>query len=346
MRAAALYRQGMKDFAALAALLIVGLGAVRAQSDEPPAAGRPEDFSGLVGTYEIESHASPTEVQVLESLTLTVTITETSSKGPPRLAPQHVDLHLFPPSLTRDFYVEAVPDKPRPDARSREFSYRLKPKSSAVQRIPALKLTYYDPRYGRYQVAYSRSILITVKSSGLAQASPPEQSVRAPEHVYQLVTGPAVLARKEHSPAWPALTLLLLGPPAVCAAWYVLWKRIRPDDARQARWRRSRAARSALRQLHALRPASGVEAAALVAEYLRQRLNLTVAEPTPEEAWLSLRRARVSPAVSAKVREFFRACDASRFAPAVQRDGQHLATEAQDIIHAVEAEPCLSRHSC
>jgi hypothetical protein len=329
---------------AMLMLLAIAPATLRPQSLEPPASGRPEDFSGLVGSYEIASRASPTELAVLEPLALTIKITPTS-KEPPPAAPQRSDLHVFPSSLARDFYVEPLPDVAQPGAQAWEFVYRLRPKTAAVKRIPALKLTYYDPRFGRYQVSYSQSISLNVKPPMAAEPPHEENGRRPPEHVYLVVTGPAVLRREEGSvDGRTLLTFALLAPPAACALWYAVWRKLRPDERRRARLQRSRAARDALRQLQALRAASGEQAALLVAEYLTRRLSMTVADPTPAEAWATLRRARVSPLVASKVCEFFHACDASRFAPESMRDGQNLAAQAENFIHAVEAEPCLLRH--
>ena len=55
--------------------------------------------------------------------------------------------------------------------------------------------------------------------------------------------------RRETYPGSPSalvLAVLLLGPPAVCAGSYALWRRLRPDGARQARRHRSRAAQEAI----------------------------------------------------------------------------------------------------
>jgi hypothetical protein len=145
------------------------------------------------------------------------------------------------------------------------------------------------------------------------------------------------------SPA--VLAVLLLLPPLGCAAWYAAWRRLRPDAARLARLHRSRAAQAALKRLHALGADGGAESGAVVADYLRQRLDLTPEEPTPAEALAQLRRAHISPPVAARVGEFFRAWDALRFAPGNARDGRQVVAEAENVILALEAESCSSRLS-
>jgi hypothetical protein len=337
-----------KGVAALVVLLTVWVGSAHAQSDEPPPAGRPEDFSGIVGTFAIFARTSPTELQVLDSSTLTIKITETSGKFQGRFAPRRSALRVFPPSLARDFYLDALPDVPQSAPHTWEFAYRLKPKHAKVQSIPALKLSYYDPEFGKYQVAYSRSIPLIVRPRAPLQPPAESKAVHVPEHLYKLATGVKVLSREGSSVGYslPLLALLLLVPPAGCALWYAIWQRLYPNAARRARLQRSQAARRALERLHALRRDPGAaESAAVVADYLRHRLDLASAEPTPNETLFHLRRAHVSMPVAVRVGDFFRSSDAVRFAPEAKLDRSQFVIEAEEIIHAVEAEPCLSRRS-
>jgi BatD DUF11 like domain len=343
--------------AKLTALLLLlplgpGLGALAGagtESEEPPVVGQPAYFSGLVGRYQIAASATPTEVNVEDSLTLTITITQTSAGTSPRFMPRRETLRVFPASVERDFYVQALPDTRMRGPKVWTFAYRLKPKREDVTRIPALRLSYFDPRVNKYQVAYSRSIGLRVRPR--PQMQPPANEVtivRAPERIYELVTGPAVLQPAQASERISAVTLavLLLVPPLLCGGWYLAWRHFCPDAARRARWHRSRAAQHALQRLRGLARAGSAEgSAAVVADYLRQSLALSTAEPTPAEALSQLHRAHVPPPLAARVAQFLRACDAGRFAPEPLVEPGPLPADAEAIILALEAEPCLSRHS-
>src|SRR5207249_2243163 len=130
---------------------------------------------------------------------------------------------------------------------------------------------------------YAPAIPLTVRpraevpSAAVQGNSPPLQ---APEDLYHLLQGEQVL-RHEAPPTLPGpvvLACLLLVPPVSCAAWYAVWRRRHPDEARLLRQRRSSAANQALRALGALgrgRPAdTAAKAAGVVVDYLRQRFDL------------------------------------------------------------------------
>jgi hypothetical protein len=317
--------------------------------DAPPALGAPEDFSGAVGKYRIACTASPTEVAVEDPVKLVVRIT---GAGPKKYLPERAKLHLFPPELGRDFYVQNVPREDRylPAERTWEFVYRLRPKRLGITRIPALQFVYYDPALRRFQPARTRGS-IALKVTPRREAVLPKNATRvppAPDRFYELATGEAVLSRSGHAgDAYPfLLACLILVPPGLCAVWYGLWRRLHPEAGWRARRRRSRAARealAALRRVDAER--AGERTASVLAGYLRQRLELKGAEPTPEEVSAHLGRAGVSAGVSGRVAGLFRACDAARFAPSPPAEVAALTANACDLVQALEAELCAAQAS-
>ncbi len=320
---------------------------------EPPVVGRPAHFSGAIGSYRVTMRAEPTELQAEDPLTLTVRIT--GSGALEQL--QRPNLHELD-RFARQFQIEKLKDHYLPKERAREFDYRLRPRSPAVKEIPALPFVYFKPgilpAHKGYQTTYASAIPLTVKPR--AEVSPRDvqgavEPILPPDPVLQVVQGPTVL-RHEEAFALPgpvALTILVLAPPFVCALWYALWCQRYPDAVRLIRQRRSRAARQALHALHQGGPAStdGMAqwAAELVATYLRKRLDLAGAEPTPTEVSAHLKRLGAPDAVAEQAAEFFRASDAGRFAPVPLEGAETWASAASRLILTLEAEPWLSRTS-
>jgi hypothetical protein len=330
-----------------AALCLLGLapalrGDEDSSDDDIPQVGRPADlpFSEASGRFRVSAKAEPTVLEAQTPLTLTLTV---RGIGTVRRPPQRIDLKQWRP-LAEAFYVEDLPDPPRPDPKTWVFAWRLKPRRTDVTEVPGLPFVYYDPDIPqpsrRFQVPYTEPISLQVRPH--ASVAVP---LSAPARVFEIATGPAVLARR---PEWGVpgptlLAVLLLAPLLGCAAWYVCWRRLYPDAARRAQQRRSRAANQALRRLHEasrLAPEARAEAVvAAVTGYLQGRLDLGPNEPTPAEAEAHLRERACPAELAGQAAGLYRACDAARFRPAAVGDPS-LVDEAVGFILAVEEATC------
>jgi hypothetical protein len=323
--------------------------------DDLPLVGQPANFSGAIGYYEQpQVTAKPTELQVGNPLTFTVRITATA---PVKRPPKWPNLREVP-EFDQHFYIEDLPNSPRhrPEKQIWEFVYRLKPRSEETKVIPSLAFTYFHPDFLKpnhparskgYQTHYTDEIPLTVKPRDKVKPQDVQSNrepIRAPDAVYQLAEGSALLRRQDSGllPVLLGVTLSLLIPPLLCMGGYVLWRRRHPDAARLARQRRSRAAQEALQALQALRKHPGSEPtrriAAIVAAYLHERLDWPIAEPTPAEAVSCLKHAGFSAEPARKANQFFRTCDAARFAPTSPAGGDDLLAAAEDFILTLEAE--------
>jgi hypothetical protein len=317
-------------------------------AEEPPVRNRPARFSGAVGTFAVKATATPTELHVEQPLTLTLHVTAVT---PPRQPPRRPDLRDLP-GFKESFYLEALPEPEssrHPDDRTWEFKYRLKPRTTAVEGIPGIPFVFYKPAYspsarGSYQTLYANRVPLTVKPAEAAEPALPETLPPAPTSALRIVEGPAVL----RPPGDWSLFLLwtgvvvLVGAPAGCAAWYLCWRRLHPDDGRRRQQLRSLAARHALGTLASLdrHPAAEQPALAvrILTDYLRQRTDLPAADPTPPAAAAHLRRAGFSAATAEAVAELLRDSDAARFAPVGPDKRDEWRARTTDLILGLEAE--------
>jgi hypothetical protein len=317
-------------------------------ADDIPVVGRPSDlpFSEASGRFEVSTRATPTTVEEESPLTFTITVRATRDTRRP---PQRLDLRQLP-VFEEQFHVEDVNEEAnRPDDRTWEFVYRLKPRRLDVSEIPGLPFVYFDPYLltasKGFQVVYTDAIPLRVLPRESVQVP-----VSAPDSAFVLDTSSDLLDRQTvWTPPGLAMSLvLLLTPPIVCAGWYLCWRRMYPDVARLARQRRSRAAREALRLLEAARrldaESCADRAAALVADYLRERLELAIAEPTPREIALLFEQRNGSPGLTEQAVRFFEACDGVRFRPATL-EASDLPELATKFILAVEEETCPAEPS-
>lgn len=118
-----------------------------------PEEGRPTQFSGAVGEFELHTEAEPREVAVGEVVTLTL---EVRGRGnfehflPPRIGP-------FDGLRTISERTESFPDVLRTVC-------ELKVAAERVREIPAVEFAYFTPGApGRYEVARTRPIPLRVR---------------------------------------------------------------------------------------------------------------------------------------------------------------------------------------
>jgi hypothetical protein len=319
-----------------------------ADPEEIPVVGRPTEwpFSDASGHFRVIAVAAPTALAAQDPLTFTVRV---EAFGRVHHPPRPIDLRQVA-AFANHFYVDSPENGSvtHPDPQTWEFRYRLRPRSVAVQEVPGYPFVFYNPDVAvparRFQTLFTDPIPLQVRPRAALQTA-----LAAPESAFQLISGDALLARQRPwTPPGPWVFLILfLLPPLACAGWYLVWRRLYPDAARAARQRRSRAARLALRVLRSIPPAGaagGSRAAAVVTDYLRQRLDLAVAEPTPGEAAQALSRAGCSPGLVFQALRFFHACDTARFVPEAPPPDRPFAEAARRLILAVEAETwALSR---
>ncbi len=361
----------MKSFLGITGLILgLALLASSAQAApatlEPPLVGQPPLFSvlgGAVGSgFHVTQIVTPSSVPIEESVTLTVRISATHVDQPPR-RPRLWELKAYQDLENKKLLKLDRPEKKTRDQPDRttaphtwEFDYRLRPLSESLARLPSLSLPYYKPSGsadlpGRYESVSAASVSLTVTAKKVEPVIA-EPTVQVLPALLQIAEGPEVRKRQATTvalPALPVLLLLLLAPPLVGFTWCVLWKRLYPDAARLARLRQSRAARHALHALQKLPPreqeAHSHDVAAIAAGYLQHRLGLPTVEPTPAEVAAYLERVGAPSILAGKTAEFFRACDAARFAPTDARSDDDLSGAATRLILTLEAEPWAASHS-
>lgn len=221
-----------------------------------PTEGRPADFSGLVGDYSMVASADPTSVSVGEPITFRVTV---NGPRPLSLIPL-IDLNAQP-ALASRFRVPRDPVLPTFTPVGAMFTYTLRARSPEQKQIPPVELSYFDTKSGRYQVARSNPITISVRPSTgvdieIDDAEPTVAAAVKPSGRVDTTPLALDLASFDLASALarPATIGALAAPPA---AFLALWiglavKRHGASDPAQTRRRRAvRHARSRLARISA-----------------------------------------------------------------------------------------------
>lgn len=311
-----------------------------------PTEGRPADFRGAVGQFEIATEASPLHVQAGDPITLRITIS-----GGPRL-----DLLPAPPlaelsALTADFKVGDEPLAGVVRDGVKYFAATLRPRRAGVSEIPAIPFSYFDPESGKYHTAESSPITIDVQpadelaldaivggrptSSGAGDtASGTDGEAAQPSLNFVNFSGPSVLAWEAPPRPWPWLAAMLLPPLALVGT--VVWQNWNRGWSASPRRRARLAARQARKMLDRQATPDGVAAALL--NYVADRCAVPVGGLTRREAVFLLDSEM--PHVAA-VHEFDRVlseCESVRFAGVPAEDAHRLVDEARQCLSHLEQE--------
>ncbi len=150
-----------RRLAVTAARPIVGQASVDATDVLPvPSEGRPSDYRGAVGRYQIVTQATPTDVDAGDPITLNIGITGSGAMELVQ-APPLADM----PELTSNFKVadESLAGFVQGDAKL--FSTTIRPRQAGVTEIPAIRFSFFDPDSETFQTVASQAIPITVRQS-------------------------------------------------------------------------------------------------------------------------------------------------------------------------------------
>ena len=132
-----------------------------------PEAGRPAGFSGMVGSFDLETSLDRTETETGEPVTLKVTLSGQGNikKLPPLALDFPEDFEVFDPQVSE----QASRQGGRLGGR-RSYEYLIVPRNPGDYRLPEVRFAYFDVRKGRYETLQGPEYVINV--TGAPQLAP------------------------------------------------------------------------------------------------------------------------------------------------------------------------------
>jgi len=128
-----------------------------------PEKGRPEDFSGAIGTFSLMVSASPTTAHVGDPLTLKMIVTGTGNFD-------RVQSPVFREGPDWKTYTPSSDFEDQGNGRGRKkFEQAIIPKNSRLQEIPPVTFSYFDPTAGEYMTLRSDPIGLHLQDNGAAR---------------------------------------------------------------------------------------------------------------------------------------------------------------------------------
>ena len=314
---------------------------------KPLPAGAPPGFDPTyVGSFEVKSSVDRNEIDASESLTLTVEVSGIGAirrTQPPRLA--FPGFTFRAPRDTQDT-VDTSSGTVRGE---RVYRYWTTPEQGGALTIPAVEVPFFDPRSGKYDVARSRPIEITVKGDPgkLAGHDRDNRENIVPRDIRLIHGGERISSRTVHrlyrSPwFWPLLGVAPLAFLMVIATDRVR-QRLKKDTPR-ARLRRARGrARKRFRvaeiHIRGNRPAKFFgELARVLYDYIEERTGQPVLSKTRDELRVFLKDKGFQPATIQDIDQSLETFDFARFAPSAAGPGEMRAQmrKLKDLLRLIE----------
>ncbi len=318
-----------------------------------PEEGKPDGFSGLVGSFSLIAQLGKEEIEEGESTTLTMTVMGTGDlTGAPRpeiAGIEHFKTYDDQPTLTTE------PRRDRILSR-KVFKTALVPTEPGTLTIPGVSIRFFNPEAGQYQKREAGPFTLKVRPAaekeeinltGVASAPPSRKQVKVVgRDILPIVTDLNTFKDRSFSLTSPGLWALVFAPP-LCFLIIFLVKRERDrrfTDIGYARRKKAwiefergiKKARGLLRQgdsrkLHA-------HLARTVRAYLGAKMNLTGEAQTPIELKEALADRLSDPALPEEIYTLLQELEYRRFAPGeeVFHEGESDLARVKQICAKVE----------
>jgi len=318
---------------------------------EPLPAGRPDEFTGIVGRITAKASVDRVEAKVGEAVTLTVTV---AGSGNLKSVPDPKRPEL---AAVRFFTTESAAIVEKNSDRiggSKTFRTVLVPRVSGELSLPPVEFSYFDPETRSYQRAATAPVVLNVApgapgaGGAVASESAPSLTTIASDIRY-LKTHP------ESAPVSAALAAFAGAGPwhgAPCAvllfAGTVAWRRrMRDADPRGRRLRQAlRTASARLREAQALPPEQTERAAVLIDEaltlYAADKLGVPAGGLTLKAALEGFNALPKPPSAGTleRLKAAWEEADLRRFAPgaAGAGDPKRFAAETAALLKSLDEE--------
>lgn len=132
---------------------------------ELPVLNRPGDFSGIIGSFQLEINASPVEASVGEPVTLKIILTG-DIPGSYNL-PDLSDINSF----SEDFSFPFEHSAGKSETGKKIFIQTIRPKHSSITEIPPLVLNYFNTGTGQYETTKSNAVPLKITSANVSAMS-------------------------------------------------------------------------------------------------------------------------------------------------------------------------------
>lgn len=316
-----------------------------------PAAGKPADFSGAVGSFTLSSEIDRTELKTNDALNLKITITgkgnlELIDALPVTFPP---DFETYDPKVTNNLTKNTSGI-----SGSRTFEYLIIPRNPGEFQIKPVNFTYFDPSRQTYTTLSTPSYTIKVakgedEPSGVTYSGVSQKNIQfIGSDIRHIKTGHITLQRvNSFFVSSTAFLLWLIIPFILFAAGIYLWfrNRKRQGDIALVRNRKAnKVARQNLKKAGEYLEGSNTEAffeeiSRAMWGYISNKFNIPLSDLSIESVNQRLANKKISEENIRSFTEVLENCEFARFAPG-DKSGrmQEIYNLALEVISKIEQE--------
>ena len=314
-----------------------------------PAKGKPEGFSGLVGSFTIASELAPAKIRAGESATLTVRV---SGRGNVRRIPDLKMPSLDSMKIYADQPVFTAAHDLNGLAGSKIMKWAIVPELPGDYKIPPLSVSFFDPKAGEYRILQSpRHSLAVIPGKGkmiMVEAGedrhdgahrPEKQEIREvghdilPLHTSVRDIGTRSWARNRGLFLWAVLLLPVFVYVSTFLGLRLQKRSLQTLPAQRAK----RAARHLIRQCRQYEGNDAERLSLLVRDYFNDRFGLALASLTPEDAAEILASKGVAPETAGRLRDVLQTIENAIYAGKGQ-GADSFGQEIPGIVREIERE--------
>lgn len=292
-----------------------------------PEEGKPADFSGSSGSFNIEASVDKNEAKTNDAVTFKVVLTGT---GNIRTLPEPdiqipPDFEAYPPKLS-----ESIKRTGTAISGSKTYEYVLVPRNPGLQKIKPIRFSYFDPRSESYKTVQTEEISIQVAKGSETFGTVTEgRSRTAVEYL-----GKDIRFIKTALPGFKKIGsadyslfvfwLTVVGPLAALALAFVYQKhltRLEGDVAYARNRQAGRAAKKHLAKARSLVRTDGTDAfyaevSRALSSFVGNKLNIAEAGMISQDVKKRLEEKNVDTEVIQDYFDCLATCDRKRFSPA------------------------------
>lgn len=313
-----------------------------------PKSGRPDDFSGAVGSYKFSAEIDRDSLGANDALNLT---TKIAGRGDIQLLPE--PKFEFPP----DFEVYDPKTNTNSNVSSggirgnKAFEYLVIPRHSGIYEIESKGFNYFDPVKAKYVVVEPKVWQIKVgevdeDDISTFRASKKEDIKFVGKDIRYIKTDEAELSEKgdrffRSSNFW----LMLLASPILMSISLFIMKRLNKTRSDIGLMKKRRAGSVANKHLKEAQKALNLNSDKVYEEisvalngYLSNKLGIQTSELSRDHIREVLSDRKMSQDLIAELAEVLDRCDMARFAPGGETDKKELFERSKALIHKLEEQ--------